>query len=130
MDILHCRAVELGIGPNKFMRNLTKCYAKRFPESPKNVSEIVEYFSHPTITSTTGQTLRGENERTTQLFKHDYTFCLFASDDVIDIMGTISPNHRLIFCDGTFYVVPYGDFSQLLILSIDIQGKVSCHFLV
>lgn len=48
------RAVDLGIGPNKFMRNLTKRYAAKFPESPEKVSEIIEYFSHESIKLTSG----------------------------------------------------------------------------
>lgn len=131
---LKFRAIELGIGPNKHMRGLTKKYAKRFPESPKNVDEIIEYFAHSSIASTTGQTLRGENERTTSFFKHayqcdDFSYCVFASDDVIEIINTIQPDKRMLFCDGTFHIVPHGAFSQLLILSADICGQVNDHSL-
>lgn len=127
------RAVELGIGPSKHMRNFTKKVAKKFPESPKDVDEIIEYFAHESIRTTIGRTLRNENETATPFFKHaekceGFAFCLFASDDVIEEMGKISPYKRLLFFDGTFRVVPYGDFAQLFILSVDINGQVSWHF--
>lgn len=119
----------MGIGPNKHMRGLTKIYAARFPESPKNIKEIIDYFVHQSIASTIAQTQRNSNEQTTPFFKHafeckDYSYCLFASDDIIEIIGTIRPDKRMLFCDGTFYVVPYGDFKQLLILAVDISGQV------
>lgn len=121
--------MELGIGPTTHIRGLTKKYAAKFPESPKNINEITEFFGHPSIKSTIGQTLRNENERTTELFKHafeceDFSYCVFASDDVIDIIETIIIDERMYFCDGTFRVCPYGEFTQLLVLSTDICGQV------
>lgn len=109
---------------------MTKRYAKKFPDSPKNVAEIIEYFAHDSVKTTSGQTLRGPDEETSEFFKHgfackDYSFCLFASDDIIKIIGTIPPNERLFFCDGTFKVVPIGEFTQLLVLSVNIEGQVS-----
>lgn len=129
-----CRAIELGIGPSKHMRTLTKKYAAKFPESPKTTEEITKYFADPSIIATTGQTSRGQSETTSSFFKHafeieDYSFCLFASDDVIDIMNAIPVDERTLFCDGTFKICPYGPFKQLLILSIDICGQVYIIFI-
>lgn len=113
------------------LRTLTKKYAKKFPESPKTVKDIIDYFNNEVIISTTGQTLRKPGERTTSLFKHafenaDFSVCIFVSDDVVDIMSTIEIERRLLYGDGTFYIVPYGQFKQLLIMSVDICGQVRC----
>lgn len=113
------------------MRTLTKKYSSKFPESPKNIDEIIKFFNHPSIISTTAQTLRKPGEGTaTPFFKHayeckDFSFCLFASDDVIDIIKTIPVDRRMYFCDGTFRICPYGEFSQVLLLAVDINGQVS-----
>lgn len=111
------------------MRTLTKKYAAKFPESPKNVQEIIEYFKHPSIVSTTAQTLRKSGEPSTPFYKHayectDFSICLFASDDVLNIIETISVDRRMYFADGTFRIVPYGEFSQILLLAVDICGQV------
>lgn len=124
------RAVELGIGPGNTMRNLIKKYSKKFPESPKSIEDIIAYFAHPSVSSTTGQTKRKPGEKTTEFFKHayqcdEYAFCIFASDDVIEIIETISVERRMYFADGTFKICPYGEFKQVLLLSVDICGQVS-----
>lgn len=122
------RAVDLGIGPTKNMRTLTKKYAKKFPDSPKTVSEILAYFDHESIQLTTGKTLRGDEEATL-FFKHafenkDFSYCIFVSDDVVEIINTIPSDRRLYFTDGTFKVCPTGPFAQLMVISIDICGQV------
>lgn len=111
------------------MRTLTKIYAAKFPESPKSVADIINYFDNDAIKSSTGQTLRNPGERTTTFFKHAYegrgfSVCIFVSDDVVDIIKTILIHRRLFFGDGTFGIVPYGEFKQLLIMSVDICGQV------
>lgn len=104
------RAVELGIGPNKVMRTLTKKYAAIFPDSPNSVQEIIAYFVHDTVKSAKLNTSRGEGENTTPFFKHafeqdGFSACIFASDDVLTIMDSWWTAH-------------------IYILSIDICGQV------
>lgn len=123
------RAIQLGISFPKVSRTLTKNYAKKFPPSPKSVAEILAFFSDESIQNTIGMTLRDENEATTPLFKHAfeceaYSFCVFASDDIINIIKAKIPAERNFFLDGTFKICPNGIFKQLLVISVDISSQV------
>lgn len=111
------------------MRNLTRIAASKFPNSPNNIDEVIAYFNHPSIKTTTGKTLRPPTEPSSDFFKlafksKDFAYCLFAADDVIEIIKTIEIDRRM-YSDGTFKITPLGDFSQVLMLSVDICGQVS-----
>lgn len=124
------RAVELGIGPNNTMRNLTKIVAKKYPDSPTSIDEIIAYFNHESIKTTIGKTLRKKDEPSSDFFKHAYkcekfAWCLFAADEVIAIIDKMEIDRRMYYSDGTFKITPYGEFAQVLLLAVDICGQVS-----
>lgn len=56
----------------------------------------------------------------------DFAYCIFASQAIMDLITTnISVKDRKYLIDGTFNVVPKGEFNQLLIIHVEYIGKVS-----
>jgi hypothetical protein len=54
---------------------------------------------------------------------HSYT--IFVSHPILDLIKNFRTEQRTFLCDGTFKVVPQGDYTQLLIIYIEHQEKVN-----
>lgn len=52
-----------------------------------------------------------------------YGFTIFTSEFVVDAMANVQ--ERRYFVDGTFRVVPDGEFVQLLVIHLDFKNHVS-----
>lgn len=54
----------------------------------------------------------------------EFSYAIFASQPIIDEVNAIPQERRHFYLDGTFKVVPYGDFNQLLVVHAEFYGKV------
>lgn len=54
----------------------------------------------------------------------DFSYCVFASQRMIDEINLLPPESRHYYMDGTFKVVPYGASKHLLIIHVEFCGKV------
>lgn len=54
----------------------------------------------------------------------DFSYCVFASDSIVDEVKKMNVAERHYLIDGTFKVVPFGAFNQLLIINVEYLEKV------
>lgn len=92
------------------------------PKAPKTVKEIRDAMNRPEVFETYGKThyIDGNEVFLDHLYEgKDFSYCIFSSKKIIqEIEKTVDVKDREYFIDGTFQVVPFGCFSQLLIIHI------------
>lgn len=76
-----------------------------------------------------GMTLATPLAESTQFYRgviieQNFAYCIFAFQRIISEIEQIAPERRHYYMDGTFKVVPFGAFNQLLIIYIEFFGKV------
>lgn len=91
------------------------------PPSPKTPDEIVASYKNEIIMANYGMTKTAGGVTSTAFYRKTYSnsqfaYCIFASKPIVDKVAELEPHRRHFFMDGTFRVVPYGDFSQLLVI--------------
>lgn len=92
------------------------------PKAPQNVKEIREAINRTDIFDMYCKT--NHIDKRDIFLDHlydgaDFSYCIFSSKKIInEIEKHIDVKDREFYIDGTFKVVPYGGFSQLLIIHI------------
>lgn len=99
------------------------------PNPPKTPDEIVAAYNKAEIMHSYGMTLESGGIKGTPFFRKvvsepGFAYCIFASQFIIDRIATLPPDDRHFLMDGTFRVVPYGDFYQLLVIHVKFIEKV------
>lgn len=99
------------------------------PPPPKTFAEIVAAYENAKIMETYGSTIQFGDVPSTPFYRKLYSerqfaYCVFASQGIIDHMNTLPSERRDFFMDGTFRVVPYGAFNQLLVVHVAFLEKV------
>lgn len=110
-------------------RNLIRIRNGIMPASPTTPQEISENFKKEEIMREYGMTISTPTTESTPFFRgviveHDFAYCIFASQRIIDEINHLPEESRHYFMDGTFKVVPFGKFNQLLIIYIEFFQKV------
>lgn len=98
------------------------------PKAPETVDEIREAISRSEIYDLYCKT---DHQDGREIFLDhlyegkDFSYCIFSSKKIIQhIEATTQPNERRYLIDGTFKVVPFGSFKQLLIIHFARFGTV------
>lgn len=105
---------------------------KSLPDSPKTIADIVSAFDNSDINTHIGTT---KHTKGLPFFvgcheEDAFAYCVFKSQYTIELMEQHIPaNERDILMDSTFKCCPYGPFTQLLIIYIRYQDKVSFIFI-
>lgn len=91
------------------LRSLQKTKRAQIPKSPQNAKDILDAFSVESVHDQFGKTMRSDEKDRTDFFKgavdgDGFSFCVFASDDIVKAMEKIPENTRKFFSDGTFAV--------------------------
>lgn len=108
----------------KMQRNLRRIRNVAMPKAPTTPQQIIEDFAKANIMQEFGMTQNGTDfYRTTQI-EQQFSYCIFASKNIIDEIEKIPEGRRNFYMDGTFKVVPFGDFNQLLIIYTEFFQKV------
>lgn len=108
-------------------RNLYRLREAAMPPSPKSAAEIVLAYENEEIRRIYGMSLTGAGVESEVFYRKVYTsnqfaYCIFASEQIVRCAKQLEERH--IHMDGTFRVVPYGEFNQLLIIHITFFEKV------
>jgi hypothetical protein len=109
-------------------RNLLRIQNRVFPRSPKTSNSIKIAFEDPQIMMNFGKT---KHEDPRDFFKTvfdtpQFSYCIFASNAVIDLMEkTIPVSERSFLMDATFKICPLGQFNQLLIIAVEYANRVN-----
>lgn len=90
---------------------------------------IKQQFEIPEIMNEYGTTHGTLTEAATPFYRgvvceDNFAYCIFASEHIIKQIKDIPAERRHYYMDGTFKVVPFGAFNQLLIIYIEFFGKV------
>lgn len=114
---------------NAMRRHLYRLRESAMPPSPKSAAEIVAAYENEEILRLYGMSLAGGGVESAPFYRKVYScdqfaYCIFASHYIIQQIKDLEQHH--IHMDGTFRVVPYGQFTQLLIMHITFFDKV--HF--
>lgn len=122
-DFFGCRHANVRDVPDwaAVRRNLYKIRSEAMPPSPKTPAEIVAAYEIENIMKNYGMTAAAGGVEATAFYRKTYSnpqfaYCIFASEYIAERVAELEPNRRHFFMDGTFRVVPYGDFSQLLVI--------------
>lgn len=122
---------DLKVSFGSVSRSMYKARNQALPKSPKTAEEIIDAFNNGYIMETYGTTKRANNDDKRSFFKHafgceDYSFCVFASDNIIDaITNNVPIANRKLYADGTFKITPDGVFKQVLIVFGELNECVS-----
>lgn len=95
------------------------------PKPPQTCAEIEKVFKEKNVMEHFGMAVKS----TATFYKgvverEKFSFCVFPSDKIIELMQIIPMEDRTILIDGTFTIVPVGPFKQLLIFYIEVVGNV------
>lgn len=91
--------------------------------APRNIAEVIEAFEKSDIMQQYGRSLAGDVFYIGAKVTDTYGFVVFASMEIVKDMPEMS--EKRICVDGTFGVVPFGDFDQLLVFHVEFQEHVS-----
>lgn len=107
---------------------MQKIVSKNLVTSPKNAVQVVEAFNLENVWNDFGLSKDDSNPRTfftAAITEETYSFCLFSSLKTVDLIKeNISPQKRTYLVDGTFKIVPYGCFKQLLVIYVEYFEEV------
>lgn len=106
---------------NEFRRTCHRIRSTSMPKSPKSPAEIVAAYENQTIKENYGMTLAGGGVEPSAFYRktfanEKFAYCIFASQFICDKVAELDEDRRHFLMDGTFRVVPYGDFKQLLVM--------------
>lgn len=104
------------------------------PASPSTPQEIAANFEKEDIMREYGMTTGTPQCESTPFFRgviieEEFAYCVFASQRIIDEINQLPPENRHYYMDGTFKVVPFGRFNQLLIIYFEFFHKVNINWL-
>lgn len=111
------------------VRNCQKIKNGVVPKNPTNVDELNETFKDEQVMNTYGFSQHKEDRRRffdVAVQRNDYSYCVFSSKHLIELaLGNLVEDDLHVLMDATFKIVPFGGFSQLLILYIRVKHEVS-----
>lgn len=100
------------------------------PVSPNTPLDIANNFKVASIMKEYGMIMpTTATDEITPFFRsvqieQDFAYCVFASQPIINEIDMLPEDSRHFYMDGTFKVVPYGNFNQLLIIYAEFFQKV------
>lgn len=112
----------------RIRRTLQRRIRGTLPPTPQTPLEIKAVFDDPCHFDKFGRTIGGADDTSGQPFyravhvEADFSYCIFASTRILNIITTLDEQNY--FVDATFKVVPYGPFTQLLIIHCEVFSKV------
>lgn len=123
--------------PNYFgmRRHLIRIRNGTMPPSPNTPLAIRESFEIPEILKEYGTIIHTATDESIPFYRcvqieDEFAYCVFASERIINEIKKMPAERRHYYMDGTFKVVPYGAFNQLLIIYVEFFQKVkNCIFI-
>lgn len=117
--------------PNFFamQRQLRRIRNGVLPASPSTPLEVQQKFQLPGIMNEYGKTKATASDEPTPFYRcvvieQQFAYCIFASQRIIKEISKLPEGCRNYYMDGTFKVVPSGQFNQLLIIYAEFFQKV------
>lgn len=106
-----------------------RCYRARQASIPNNapdIPSIISAYSTEDIMQRFGHTTSGKRFYKTAFSNEQFAYCIFASDEIIEMFQERIPVERRDFLmDATFKICPFGVFNQLLVIYISYLEVVS-----
>lgn len=100
-------------------RMVSRSRSANLPSSVLDAAQINESFAKPEPLAMYGTTQSGHRFFRTAYSCPDFSYCVFASPNVIRwIELRIPANNRRYLMDATFKICPFGVFNQLLIIHV------------
>lgn len=117
---------EMNVSYSSMERNLQYIKNKTLPASPNTVEGVRLLFAKEDIMRDFGYTKHADSKPfLKKIFEGSaFSYCVFASDNVIAGLDKIEVSRRNFLMDATFKVCPYGDFKQLLVIYVEYMDKV------
>lgn len=108
-------------------RTLRRIKFATMPSPPKSIAEISEKFGNSDVKEQFGRTRHNENIEKNDFYRttyvsDDFSYSVFASQRIIDIILTFEVDTRRYMMDATFKVVP-SMFYQLLVIYFETPSK-------
>lgn len=108
-------------------RNLHRIKAQTLPKTPKSPADIIACFEQDNFMQTYGFTMPPDSKQfyVNTIVEANFSYTIFISQYICDQIKTFQPNQKKYLIDGTFKIVPYGSYKQLLIIHIEYDNHVS-----
>lgn len=124
------RAPKVTLSYEKLKRSMYRKRQRILPKNAQDVPSILEAFSDDNIFDKYGKTASGNKFFKTAYNCANFSYCIYASDDIIDLFHASIPiDQRIFLMDATFKIVPFGVFNQILIIYTAYMEKVFWFFL-
>lgn len=110
-------------------RTLYRDRLVNMPHNAQDVPSIVVAYSKQDIVSKFGTTASGHSFFKTAYECAEFSYCIFASDEIIKMFQEGIPQDRRKFAmDATFKICPFGVFKQILIIYVSYLDAVNIFF--
>lgn len=120
------RAPHATITYQQVKRALHRARLANIPANVVDVPSINNAFSLPENMDKFGKTLSGNAFYKTAYSCTDFSYCVFASDDIIEMIKDRIPiENRQFLMDATFKICPFGLFKQILIIYVSYLETVA-----
>lgn len=109
-------------------RSMYRAMSKILPKNAPDVESILRAYDDPDYMEKYGTTVSGKH-----FFRHGYSceqfsYCIFASEEIIELFQTAIPIERRHFLmDATFKICPFGRFNQILIIYVSYLELVNMY---
>lgn len=126
IDLFLCRAPLATISYHQLKRSVYRARNTNLPQNAQDVPSIIEAYSRPNTMSKFGNTASGNSFYKTAYSCEAFSYCIFASDDIIKMFEEGIPIERRIFLmDANLKIRPIGIFNQMLIIYVSYLDTVS-----
>lgn len=114
------------VGFASISRHLSRKKNENFPPAPLTAEGVSAAFQMDSILKLYGVSLTDANKPfyNFTVIEAAFKYTVFSSSILLDKLATM-PNVRNYHVDGTFRVVPNGEYSQLLVVHVAYQEHVS-----
>lgn len=111
-------------------RSVQRARAYKLPQNVIDVAAINDAFSRPETMATYGMTKANKVFFKTAYECAAFSYCVFASDDIIErFQERIPKDRRHFLMDATFKICPFGVFNQILIIYVSYVDRVCGYFI-
>lgn len=125
VNFFQFRAPNATITFQQLKRSLYRARLANLPPNVSTVTEINAAFLLEENKEKFGRTMSGNDFFKTAFSCANFSYCIFASDEIIGLFKERIPeNQRHFLMDATFKIVPYGNFKQILIIYVSYLEQV------
>lgn len=108
---------------DSYKRTMQRVRNQGMPRAPTTAKEVATYFGFENVMQAYGMCDDTPFSKTAYECAQ-FSYALFVCDPTVNIIKSLPHDQRHFMIDATFKIVPYGEFTQLLIMHVRYIDKV------